>query len=304
MERGWKPNVDISPNCPRCGCSNTKFCYYNNYSLTQPRYFCKGCRRYWTKGGSLRNVPIGGGCRKNRRGKSLRLSTTAAATANSTIHSIGGHYHDPHRYSHANFSARDHHQCPTSNSVMPNGSHIDLALVYANFLNQKPDSKSNNNIGSEMSSEFPSDRFDASLEFPRVAGRINDIRGCYGSVTQLPAELPTENCCGRNSGTENLYLCGLDAFDDHHKHEDGSDFGLPPLPGQEVGSQEMLWFPSCSNTTTSRMLVGHALQSAATQLPLLGHEVDDRDQNVFNGISTWSPFDFSPSDDTITFSRT
>lgn len=53
--------------CPRCDSGNTKFCYYNNYSLLQPRYFCKSCRRYWTKGGALRNVPIGGGCRKNKR---------------------------------------------------------------------------------------------------------------------------------------------------------------------------------------------------------------------------------------------
>ncbi|KAJ6361931.1 hypothetical protein OIU78_002354 [Salix suchowensis] len=75
METGWKGSAELSPSCPRCGSSNTKFCYYNNYSLTQPRYFCKGCRRYWTKGGSLRNVPVGGGCRKNRRGKSLRLSS-------------------------------------------------------------------------------------------------------------------------------------------------------------------------------------------------------------------------------------
>ncbi|GFY86520.1 DNA binding with one finger 2.4 [Actinidia rufa] len=54
--------------CPRCDSSNTKFCYYNNYNLTQPRHFCKTCRRYWTKGGALRNVPIGGGCRKNKTG--------------------------------------------------------------------------------------------------------------------------------------------------------------------------------------------------------------------------------------------
>ncbi|KAF3578889.1 hypothetical protein DY000_02031965 [Brassica cretica] len=54
-------------NCPRCNATNTKFCYYNNYSLTQPRYFCKGCRRYWTEGGSLRNVPVGGSSRKNKR---------------------------------------------------------------------------------------------------------------------------------------------------------------------------------------------------------------------------------------------
>ncbi|CAH9075649.1 unnamed protein product [Cuscuta epithymum] len=67
MDRIWKSNIEIAPNCPRCASTHTKFCYYNNYSLSQPRYFCKGCRRYWTKGGSLRNVPVGGGCRKGRR---------------------------------------------------------------------------------------------------------------------------------------------------------------------------------------------------------------------------------------------
>uniref|UniRef100_A0A5B7ARU1 Dof zinc finger protein n=1 Tax=Davidia involucrata TaxID=16924 RepID=A0A5B7ARU1_DAVIN len=55
--------------CPRCDSSNTKFCYYNNYSLSQPRHFCKACKRYWTRGGTLRNVPVGGGCRKNKRVK-------------------------------------------------------------------------------------------------------------------------------------------------------------------------------------------------------------------------------------------
>uniref|UniRef100_M4DAI6 Dof zinc finger protein n=1 Tax=Brassica campestris TaxID=3711 RepID=M4DAI6_BRACM len=36
--------------CPRCNSKNTKFCYYNNYSVSQPRYKCKNCRRYWTDG--------------------------------------------------------------------------------------------------------------------------------------------------------------------------------------------------------------------------------------------------------------
>ncbi|XP_057781727.1 dof zinc finger protein DOF2.1-like [Salvia miltiorrhiza] len=62
--------AEQSLKCPRCDSSNTKFCYYNNYSLSQPRYFCKSCRRYWTKGGTLRNVPVGGGCRKNKRSSS------------------------------------------------------------------------------------------------------------------------------------------------------------------------------------------------------------------------------------------
>lgn len=53
--------------CPRCDSPNTKFCYYNNYNLSQPRHFCKNCRRYWTKGGALRNIPVGGGSRKNNK---------------------------------------------------------------------------------------------------------------------------------------------------------------------------------------------------------------------------------------------
>ncbi|KZV31825.1 hypothetical protein F511_25938 [Dorcoceras hygrometricum] len=53
--------------CPRCDSPNTKFCYYNNYNLSQPRHFCKSCKRYWTKGGALRNIPVGGSSRKNAK---------------------------------------------------------------------------------------------------------------------------------------------------------------------------------------------------------------------------------------------
>ncbi|KAL4363322.1 hypothetical protein GQ457_04G036280 [Hibiscus cannabinus] len=67
--------------CPRCDSLNTKFCYYNNYNLSQPRYFCKGCCRYWTKGGVLRNVPVGGGCRKTKRSKSKTKPSSASASA-------------------------------------------------------------------------------------------------------------------------------------------------------------------------------------------------------------------------------
>uniref|UniRef100_A0ACD5VSZ8 Uncharacterized protein n=1 Tax=Avena sativa TaxID=4498 RepID=A0ACD5VSZ8_AVESA len=52
--------------CPRCRSRETKFCYFNNYNVNQPRHFCKACHRYWTAGGALRNVPIGAGRRKNR----------------------------------------------------------------------------------------------------------------------------------------------------------------------------------------------------------------------------------------------
>ncbi|XP_004488419.1 dof zinc finger protein DOF5.4 [Cicer arietinum] len=67
--------------CPRCDSFNTKFCYYNNYNLSQPRYFCKNCRRYWTKGGVLRNVPIGGGSRKSKPSNSNNSSSSTTPPA-------------------------------------------------------------------------------------------------------------------------------------------------------------------------------------------------------------------------------
>ncbi|CAH2080523.1 unnamed protein product [Thlaspi arvense] len=71
--------------CPRCDSSNTKFCYYNNYSLSQPRHFCKACKRYWTQGGTLRNVPIGGSCRKNKKRSSKVSSPPPPATSNPSV---------------------------------------------------------------------------------------------------------------------------------------------------------------------------------------------------------------------------
>ncbi|XP_008806927.1 dof zinc finger protein 2-like [Phoenix dactylifera] len=85
MERRARPQKEQALNCPRCNSTNTKFCYYNNYSLTQPRYFCKTCRRYWTEGGSLRNVPVGGGSRKNKRSSSSATTSTSASTTSSTV---------------------------------------------------------------------------------------------------------------------------------------------------------------------------------------------------------------------------
>lgn len=56
--------------CPRCNSMDTKFCYYNNYNVNQPRHFCKNCQRYWTAGGTMRNVPVGAGRRKNKNSTS------------------------------------------------------------------------------------------------------------------------------------------------------------------------------------------------------------------------------------------
>ncbi|GMG98251.1 hypothetical protein Nepgr_000091 [Nepenthes gracilis] len=84
-ERARLANIPLPEaplKCPRCESTNTKFCYFNNYSLSQPRHFCKTCRRYWTRDGTLRNVPVGGGCRRNtKRSKTGRLKCPMASTA-------------------------------------------------------------------------------------------------------------------------------------------------------------------------------------------------------------------------------
>ncbi|KAK0584786.1 hypothetical protein LWI29_018642 [Acer saccharum] len=95
------PMPEQALKCPRCESTNTKFCYFNNYSLTQPRHFCKTCRRYWTRGGALRNVPVGGGCRRNKRSKggassskspasSTDRPTGSGSTSNTTMSSNSG----------------------------------------------------------------------------------------------------------------------------------------------------------------------------------------------------------------------
>ncbi|RDX97360.1 Cyclic dof factor 2, partial [Mucuna pruriens] len=65
--------------CPRCNSMDTKFCYYNNYNVNQPRHFCKNCQRYWTAGGAMRSVPVGAGRRKNKNFSSHCQTTVPEA---------------------------------------------------------------------------------------------------------------------------------------------------------------------------------------------------------------------------------
>ncbi|KAG2683121.1 hypothetical protein I3843_10G018200 [Carya illinoinensis] len=293
MESGWKPKVDqISPNCPRCGSCNTKFCYYNNYSLTQPRYFCKGCRRYWTKGGSLRNVPVGGGCRKNRRGKSLRLSSTDGVQSGSL--SNGNLPNGPLMGNSLLVES-------TSSSLMNDGSHIDLALVYAKFLNQKPDSKT----GFELP-EFPSD-FDSRLESLSISNtnmssgtQLVEENGFFECQLTLSHELSVESFPSANG---QIYFCGSASSTQKHDQADRteqsmkydtSNYGLPPLPGEDIiaSNQEVVW-------SSSQMMLNHNFQ--AVQLPgQLGPEAQDPNPMISNWMI--SPFDLSSSDQ-ATFSR-
>lgn len=63
--------------CPRCQSLETKFCYFNNYNVNQPRHFCKNCRRYWTAGGTMRNIPVGAGRRKSKHFTTFQLHSAS-----------------------------------------------------------------------------------------------------------------------------------------------------------------------------------------------------------------------------------
>ncbi|XP_022137287.1 dof zinc finger protein DOF5.8-like [Momordica charantia] len=75
--------------CPRCHSLDTKFCYYNNYNYSQPRHLCKTCRRYWTIGGTLRNIPVGGATRKSNNSKLKPKPAAIVGSKNSAANATG-----------------------------------------------------------------------------------------------------------------------------------------------------------------------------------------------------------------------
>ncbi|XVE68157.1 hypothetical protein DITRI_Ditri09bG0046500 [Diplodiscus trichospermus] len=93
QEKTLKKPDKILP-CPRCNSMDTKFCYYNNYNVNQPRHFCKNCQRYWTAGGTMRNVPVGAGRRKNKNSAShYRHITVSEALQNACTDIPNGVHH-------------------------------------------------------------------------------------------------------------------------------------------------------------------------------------------------------------------
>ncbi|KFK34490.1 hypothetical protein AALP_AA5G152400 [Arabis alpina] len=191
-------------------------------SLTQPRYFCKGCRRYWTKGGSLRNVPVGGGCRKSRRPKSS--SSSNGKTGNS---------------------------CSSGGGGSPS---IDLALVYANFLNPKADEptlQENCDLASLVATDFLVDNptMDQSWSM-----EINDGH----QVEHIVEE------CGYN--------------------------GLPPFPGEELLSIETNGVWSDALLIGHNHVDAGPAQAVYEPVVHFSDESNDSTNLLFG---SWSPFDFS-----------
>ncbi|KAL8056098.1 hypothetical protein ABFX02_04G097800 [Erythranthe guttata] len=113
------------PKCPRCDSADTKFCYYNNYNLSQPRYLCKSCKRYWTKGGALRNIPVGGGGGGSRKTAAKRTSSSAAASASAAKRPASAA---------ASVSASDDTGNSSNNGGGGMGEHLIFGGQFGNFM--------------------------------------------------------------------------------------------------------------------------------------------------------------------------
>lgn len=122
QEKTLKKPDKILP-CPRCNSMDTKFCYYNNYNVNQPRHFCKNCQRYWTAGGTMRNVPVGAGRRKNKNSTShYRHLTVSEALQNARTDVPNG--------------VQGHHSSLKSNgTVLTFGTNAPLCESMASVLN-------------------------------------------------------------------------------------------------------------------------------------------------------------------------
>ncbi|XP_010677728.2 dof zinc finger protein DOF3.5 [Beta vulgaris subsp. vulgaris] len=314
MERGWK---DMSPTCPRCGSSNTKFCYYNNYSLTQPRYFCKGCRRYWTKGGSLRNVPVGGGCRKSRRSRPsmLRLNTSSNHR-NNPIYGSSHHQNYNHNHHHqdelggnsSSYGNLSNMADPSSPPTTSEAPKIDLAVVYANFLNQKPQNSPQVKLSSipDATTIAPTSQVVLQEHATFLHCTTNDHPSSFSQALPMPELMSNDNNIDHQN--QRLFVTEF-SRPIHHEHDHHEDIpiqheliGLPPLPGESFMSQDhhhhhhqvMPWSSNLNDHHHHHHHHhnphhdGHNLQVPLR--PLQDLESDSQFSNLFNNGS-WSPLD-------------
>ncbi|XP_022132558.1 dof zinc finger protein DOF5.1-like [Momordica charantia] len=197
--------------CPRCDSSNTKFCYYNNYNLTQPRHFCKTCRRYWTKGGALRNVPIGGGCRKNKAGAAA-AATVAASVGKSAAAKMKTLSSEIGRVGFGGGGLFDHELISPTQILWgsPQNSHL-LAILRSAAQNQNPNP---NNLaavvpGSHVITEPPppaaTTPFHArTMSFDPAANHLPSLGLCssYWRNNQSQTQVQQHNGYGHGGGDQ------------------------------------------------------------------------------------------------------
>ncbi|CAN8257358.1 unnamed protein product [Cochlearia groenlandica] len=195
------PLPEMALKCPRCDSTNTKFCYFNNYSLTQPRHFCKSCRRYWTRGGALRTVPVGGGCRRNKRTKSGGGGGGGGGSSSSGNSKSQDSTTSNDQYNHHQRAMANNHMGPPSSTTSLSSllSSYNVGLIPGHDHNNN-----NNNILGLGSSSLPPLKLMPPLDFN------DNFNLQYGTVS-APSYHLGSGSNGGGGGSSSL-LAGLEQW--------------------------------------------------------------------------------------------
>nr|DAA64915.1 TPA_inf: dof protein [Cajanus cajan] len=256
VEKKARPQKEQALNCPRCHSINTKFCYYNNYSLTQPRYFCKTCRRYWTEGGSLRNIPVGGGSRKNKR-------SSSSSTPNNKKLNVPDLVISPPTLSHT--------QNPKNNNNVHQGQDLNLAFPatvpdFRNISELVQQNNNNNSSNSNMSASVSASSSSSTTTTTTATtashlSAMELLSGITSSSTGLNAFMPMPVPADPNS----VYTCGFPLQD----FKPTLNFSLDGYASLHNVQSGRLLFPfedlkQVSNTTTTTTPMDQKQQGDST----------------------------------------
>ncbi|KAG2334984.1 hypothetical protein Bca52824_006164 [Brassica carinata] len=237
------PMPETALKCPRCDSTNTKFCYFNNYSLTQPRHFCKACRRYWTRGGALRSVP-----NQNSSGGGGGGSSCSGNSKSQDSNTSSDQYHD---------------RAMANNQMGPPPSSTSLSSLLSSYnagLIPGHDHNNNNILG--LGSSLPPLKLMPPLDF------TDNFTLQYGTVSapsyhvgwRFPAphhQLPLLGGLDSSSSSSGLYQ-----FD--HQNQTGMDPGYGLVTGSGQYRPKNIFHNLVSSSVSSAMVTATASQLAST----------------------------------------
>ncbi|KAL8162063.1 hypothetical protein V2J09_013552 [Rumex salicifolius] len=173
--------------CPRCHSMETKFCYFNNYNVNQPRHFCKSCQRYWTAGGTIRNVPVGAGRRKNKQIGSQFQSLVMSPNGGPVTHMNLLNSADPSGVSSGLCS-------PTGFAIetkdaCQNGNDPPLCNSVATLLTLNDHSKPMENSGNACREgiALPSVSVSTQNVFPKEVAQVGQVGSSGSHIAPLPS---------------------------------------------------------------------------------------------------------------------
>ncbi|CAG7891106.1 unnamed protein product [Brassica rapa] len=287
------PLPETALKCPRCDSTNTKFCYFNNYNLTQPRHFCKACRRYWTRGGALRSVPVGGGCRRNKRTKNSGCGGASSSSGNSKSQDSTTSNDQYHHRAMANNQMGP----PTSTSLSSLLSSYNAGLIPGHDHNNN-----NNNILGLGSSLSP-------LKLMHPSDFTDNFTLQYGAVSAPSYHTGGGSSGGSGGGEASAILTGLDQWRfpaTHHQLpllgglDNSSSSGLYPFdhqnPGYGLVTGSGQYRPknifhnlvSSSSSASSAMVTATASQLASVKMEDSNNQLNMSRQLFGNEQELWN----------------